>query len=183
MVVPQVVPTPTPEPTIDVLELRVHGIANSPPAEMLEARSEDVEREEGDLLGSFWRRRRPATPRADDDRSPGITREAYSWGFLARTGGGGAIAVIGRVLVHLGWLLVLPFALCNLAYWTRKIEGQRDAAAFEWNAGRGSVLLRLFALILTLVYVAAFMSVAVDLLAVQCFRDGEVCAAIPPWLD
>ena len=38
---------------------------------------------------------------------------------------------IGRVLVHLGWLLVLPFALCNLAYWTRRIESPSSPAALE----------------------------------------------------
>ncbi len=86
--------------------------------------------------------------------------------------------------VHLGWLLVLPFALCNLAYCTRRIESPSSPAALQWNGSRGASLLRLFALVLTLVYVAAFTSVAVDLVAVQCFRDGQrVCAVLPSWLD
>ena len=165
---------------IDVLELRVHGIANSPPAEMLEAPPDEVVRAEGDEIGSFWRRRTGADEAIGRFR---IIREAYSWGLIVRTGGS-AIAAIGRVLVHLGWLLVLPFALCNLAYWTRRIESPSSPAALEWNGSRGASLLRLFALVLTLVYVAAFTSVAVDLVAVQCFRDGQrVCAVLPSWLD
>jgi hypothetical protein len=168
------------EPQIDVLELRVHGIANSPPAEMLEAPRDDVVRAEGDEIGSFWRRRTGLDETLGRFR---IVREAYSWGLLVRTGGG-ALAAIGRVLVHLGWLLVLPFALCNLAYWTRRIKSPSSPAALEWHGSRGASLLRLFALVLTLVYVAAFTSVAVDLVAVQCFRDGKrVCAVLPSWLD
>jgi hypothetical protein len=37
-----------------VLELRIHGIANAPPADTLCTSDEKVERKEGDEQGSFW---------------------------------------------------------------------------------------------------------------------------------
>lgn len=167
----------------DILEIRVHGVQNTPPAEMLETTPENVTRDRGDDLGSFWRRK-------DDAPAHGIQRiEAFSWGAQARTGGG-AIAAIGRVFVHLGWFLLLPFALANLAYWTREIKPQQKANDQYWDGDTGAATVRIFALMLTLLAVVAFSSVAIDLVAVQCFRrpteetpSGEVCAALPAALD
>ncbi|WP_353809037.1 hypothetical protein [Agromyces sp. SYSU T00194] len=164
-----------------VLEIRVHGIANAPPAVMLESEPEEITRRLGDDLGSFWSRK-------DDDNetidpATGIaSTEAYSWGSLARTGGT-ALAVVGRVFVHLGWLFLLPFGLTNIAYWTRRIPLPDRADHQGWTAGRGAATLRIFALTLTLIYVTAFMSVAVDLIAAQCFRGDRVCAALPALFD
>ena len=164
----------------EILEVRVHGVSNTPPAEMLETMPENVTRHRGDELGSFWRRK-------DERPAHGIQSvEAYSWGAQARTGGG-ALAAIGRVFVHLGWFLLLPFALANLAYWTRHIGPQRDASAKYWDGDSGAATVRIFALLLTLLSVAAFSSVAIDLVAVQCFRAGtegtDVCASLPNALD
>lgn len=161
----------------EILEVRVHGVHNTPPAEMLETTPENITRHRGDELGSFWRRK-------DDRPANGIaTTEAFSWGAQARTGGG-ALAAIGRAFVHVGWFLLLPFALANLAYWTRHIKEQRDASDKYWDGDSGAATVRIFALLLTLLAVAAFSSVAVDLVAVQCFRDGkEVCASLPAALD
>lgn len=162
----------------EILEVRVHGVQNTPPAEMLETTPDKVERHLGDDLGSFWRRigEKPAN---------GITSiEAFSWGAQARTGGG-ALAAIGRAFVHIGWFLLLPYALANLAYWTRRIKPQDNAAgAKTWDGDYGAATVRIFALLLTLIAVAAFCSVAVDLVAVQCFRDGaKLCAALPAVFD
>ncbi|WP_395243848.1 hypothetical protein ACGGZK_17250 [Agromyces sp. MMS24-K17] len=160
-----------------VLELRVHGIANAPPAVMLEVDPTDVRRRIGDDLGSFWVRKNE-----EPDPKTGIaSTEAYSWGALARTGGT-ALALIGRAFVHIGWLFILPFGICNLAYWTRDIPGQKQDSE-GWRGGDGAALLRLFALVLTLIYAAAFMTVAVDLVGVQCFDGKTVCAVLPSWLD
>ncbi|BDZ66282.1 hypothetical protein [Agromyces mangrovi Wang et al. 2018] len=160
-----------------VLELRVHGIGNTSPAKMLGSEEDDVARRDGDDLGSFWVRR-------DAARNGGIARtEAYSWGGLARAGGS-AIAVVARVFVHVGWLFVLPFGLCNLAYWMRPIPGQKQAPE-GWDGGRGAATMRVFALVLTLIYVAAFMSVAVDLVAIQCLGPTATvqCEGLPGWID
>lgn len=161
----------------EILEVRIHGVRNTPPAEMLETTPDKIERHLGDDLGSFWRRigERPAN---------GVTStEAFSWGAQARTGGG-ALAAVGRALVHLGWFLLLPYALANLAYWTRRIEKQKSAGARVWDGDFGAATVRIFALLLTLIAVAAFCSVAVDLVAVQCFRDGaKLCAALPTVFD
>ncbi|MET0844376.1 MAG: hypothetical protein ABWY23_11025, partial [Mycetocola sp.] len=126
-----------------VLELRVHGIANSPPADVLCATAEEIERKEGDDLGSFWRIKPTASDPAEPpsaDLDPGVEKdaEAYSWGNQARSGGS-ALVLIGRAIVHLGWLFVLPFGLCNLAYWARRdIKGadEGEAAAQEKEASK-----------------------------------------------
>ncbi len=62
----------------------------------------------------------------------------------------------------------------------------------RWHSGTGALAIRWFALLQTLFYTAGFMSVMVDLIAVQCYRlveepDGKVvrlvCAALPQWFD
>lgn len=160
----------------EILEIRVHGVLNTPPAEMLQTTPDKISRRDGDELGSFW-------SRTDQAPADGIaSTEAFSWGAQARTGGG-ALAVISRVLVHLGWFLLLPYALANLAYWTRSIKSQASAGSKTWNGGPGAATVRVFGLLLTLIGVAAFSSVAIDLVAIQCFRGVQVCAALPEVFD
>ncbi|SFR70978.1 hypothetical protein SAMN05428970_1087 [Agromyces sp. CF514] len=159
-----------------VLELRVHGIANAPPAAMLCVAEDEVVRVDGDEFGSFWMAADPPEDESD------LRTEAYSWGNLARSGGS-ALAVISRALVHLGWLFVLPFGLCNLAYWARRQIPGEEASSRWWDGGPGAIAIRMFAVLQTLFYVVAFMSVSVDLIAVQCLRDHQPCAALPGWLD
>ncbi|MGC5077638.1 hypothetical protein [Agrococcus sp. DT81.2] len=169
-----------------VLELRIHGIANAPPADMLCTVNERVERADGDEQGSFWRIKLKSPVR----RLPWSTRiqaEAYSWGNQARSGGA-ALAPIGRAVVHVFWLFVLPFGLCNLAYWARRdIKGEAEDRKW-WAGGDGAIAIRIFAMLQTLFYVVGFMTVFVHLIGLQCFRsvaDGaaRACAALPAWLD
>ena len=222
---------------IDVLELRIHGIANSPPAQALLATDEEIERADGDLQGSFWRIKRPtedskqdaaaeavadgarvsndghsstaaphvptaptgsttgspsasvAHPEATSSSDPIVpTAEAYWWGNQARTGGS-ALVVIGRAIVHVGWLLVLPFGLCNLAYWARRdIKGEIETPEL-WHSGDGAGLIRVFALLQTLFYTVGLLAVSVHLVGSECFpvpQEGqptEVCAALPGFLN
>ncbi|WP_295125646.1 hypothetical protein [uncultured Leifsonia sp.] len=163
-----------------VLELRIHGIKNTPPGEMLGVAPGDVRADQADENGGFY------VPTVDpvDPEDPAtpptvIRREAYSWGMLARYGGGALVAV-GQFFVQLAWLLILPFGLCNTAYWTRPIPDQ--ARTGEWRAGRGAASLRVFALGLTLLYVCALASVSLDLIGTQCLARPALCPALPGWV-
>lgn len=186
----------------EILEIRVHGVANTPPAVMLEVDPDKVKRPHGDELGSFWIR--DLNQQDCDDHIARV--EAYSWGEMARTGAS-ALAVIGQAFVHIGWLFILPFGLCNTAYWMRPIPSQLDDAkreesrnarlakrgkppaveprvdASDWRGGPGAATIRIFGLVLTLIYITAFMAIAVDLVAVQCFTGKQVCATLPTFLD
>lgn len=139
-------------------ELRIHGVSGTPPESMLQ--HPHVRLVAGDAKAGFYRRWFPARNSLD---VPGKHhREAYAWGGL--TSGGGSRAL---------WLLLLPFALVNLASWTE--AGRPDEAL----ARRRTVeaLLRLFALTLTLTFVLAIATVTMDLLAWQCAAPGSRCAA------
>ncbi len=174
-----------------VLELRIHGIANAPPADMLCTTTEQVERKDGDEQGSFWRIKPKSSGSSEPLDEERLVAEAYSWGNQARTGGAG-LALIGRAFVHIGWLFVLPFGLCNLAYWARRDIKGTDESTQWWAGGDGAVAVRIFALLQTLFYTVGFVTVFVYLMGLQCFRaveadDGgtefQTCAALPSWLD
>ncbi|MGO4534787.1 hypothetical protein [Leifsonia sp. 2MCAF36] len=167
-----------------VLELRIHGIKNTPPTEILGREQAELRQTQGDENGGFW-----WAPRQDDpDRDPddvlgtvdpavpptGVRTEAYSWGKLARFGSG-PLLFVGQLFVQLAWLLLAPFGLANAAYWTRRIPTQRPGG--EWESGVGGASLRIFALGLTLLYVCALGSVSLDL-GVQCV-SGTACTALP----
>ncbi|MET0843786.1 MAG: hypothetical protein ABWY23_08040 [Mycetocola sp.] len=187
-------------PNMRVLELRIHGIANAPPADVLCTTNEEVEQKDGDEQGSFWRIKPKASVTSQASVTPpvpgpvpgaAVETEAYSWGNQARSGAS-ALALIGRAVVHVGWLFVLPFGLCNLAYWARRDIKGTDEDPKWWAGGDGAVILRVFALLQTLFYTVGFLTVSVHLMGLQCFqatsgRDGTLryhaCAALPGWLD
>lgn len=174
-----------------VLELRIHGVANAPPAETLCTTTERIERKDGDEQGSFWRIR-PAEGAGEYAARPplpadGLDVEAYSWGNQARSGGS-ALALIGRAVVHVSWLLVLPFGLCNLAYWARRDIFGEDEQRRIWEGGDGASAIRVFAFLQTVFYVIGLLVVSVHLMALECFSrapDGQVqvCAALPEFMD
>jgi hypothetical protein len=153
-----------------LLELRIHGVSNTPPAEMLGVEPGEVTKVTGDGLGSFWT---TTTPETD-----GVRTEAYSWGSMARNGAT-PILLIGQLVVHIGWLLLLPFGLCNVAYWMRRLEHQNSQ--HTWQPGRGAGTLRLFGLALTLLFTCTIVVVTVDLFGVRCglpaLRDSVALCA------
>ncbi|THG34629.1 hypothetical protein E6C70_07340 [Glaciibacter flavus] len=184
----------------DVLELRIHGVNNMPPYELLDLDKADTELLMGDPLGSFWqptadalhRGRQPQVEgigrRAVVDPSesprgsvpPGIHREAYSWGGMVRTmppdgGKGGAVLA---VLARACWTLVLPFSMANAGIWAWQLPTDHAGARFR------SGLIRIFCVFLTLLLVMSFASVAMDMIAAQCFRGSRlVCTALPEVLS
>lgn len=166
-----------------ILELRVHGIKNTPPAEVLGVPQSELRQTQGDENGGFWWA--PRSPEPDPDDPPGtldpavppedVRREAYSWGLLARFGAG-PLLFIGQFFVQLAWPLLLPFGLANTAYWTRRIPDQHPGG--EWRGGVGAGSLRIFALGLTLLYVCALGSISLDLGA-QCLGPAAAAGAGP----
>jgi hypothetical protein len=193
------------------LELRIHGIRNTPPHELLRSgnrplKPDDVELSWGDELAGFYRAK----------LNGGSTRlvEAYSWGSLARFTGVGMAGKIGDAAVRTAWFLLMPFGLTNAAYWSRPLPVMQQRAETDpdadpeavpttrpatarvdyadgWRHGHdGAGRIRLFALVLTLYFVVTVAVVSMDLIAVQCFpadvdggQSGRVCSALPSFLD
>jgi hypothetical protein len=144
-------------PVTGVTELRVHGVGGTPAAGMLDDPA--PVQVAGDHTSGFWRR--PGDVRAD----PGLRVEAYSWGGLT-----------GRAAAAALWLLVLPFALCNVAGWmapARPEGGERHLVVYRACS-------RVAALAMTCLYVAFACSAFIDVATYQCpALDGCALAGWP----
>ncbi|GHA48766.1 hypothetical protein GCM10010329_83910 [Streptomyces spiroverticillatus] len=167
--VPESAPPGTPEGivaylTAPALELLVHGVGGATPEEMLgDPRTTRVT---GDSTAAVFRRTEDvdAEDRPRDYRDKPIP-EAYVWSNL--TSGNGIRAL---------WLLLLPFMVVNLAHWMRPTtEGKARTVRLY------GVLVRLVALTLTLLLVAAACEVALDLTAWQC-AGSTSCSGKKSWL-
>ncbi|MEV7811804.1 hypothetical protein AB0P05_13785 [Streptomyces flaveolus] len=95
----------------------------------------------------------------------GPVREAYVWCNL--TSGDGSRAL---------WLLLLPFMVVNLAHWMRPAAPGRPRVVRLYG-----LLVRLSALTLTVLLVAAACEVALDLVAWQC-AGVQACVRRHSWL-
>ncbi|MBA3339454.1 MAG: hypothetical protein H0T54_06885 [Geodermatophilaceae bacterium] len=137
------------------------------------------------LLARFGGGHRGASPleretlgRDDRGSAPSeVTREAYSWGGLARNtpdvGGTSALGSIGRAAARVGWVMLLPFGLANVAYWTRRL-----------GVKRGAGTIRIFSVGLTLLAVFTACGIAMDLVAAQCYKGGQdLCRRLPDVTD
>ncbi|MFD9101711.1 hypothetical protein ACFVZN_11635 [Streptomyces virginiae] len=139
------------------LELLVHGVAGASPAELLgDPRTVRVT---GDSTAAVFRRTDDADAEAHPERYAGLpVPEAYCWSRL--TSGNGARAL---------WLLLLPFMVANLAHWARPAGSTGPDADPAPRAVRTyGVLVRVLALSLTVLLIAAACEVALDLAAWQC---------------
>jgi hypothetical protein len=114
----------------------------------------------GDKLAGFYRRGAADDPEMPEHRERRL--EAYSWGRL--TAGASARAL---------WLLLLPFALVNVASWAHPVRPTPKFAPVGWMSG----LLRVFALSITAMLVLGTASISMDLLAWQCGNDVPRCAS------
>ncbi len=132
----------------------MHGVAGASPARVLGRRL--VDRVAGDHRAGFYR------PRQPDATGPGgVVPEAYRWADLPSGTAGRTLSLV----------FLLPFMFSNMAVWMRP-------------PGRGSgvtVLCRLLALDLTLVYVLSAAGVALDLFAWRCLGSPD-CLARRDWL-
>ncbi|SCD79922.1 hypothetical protein GA0115246_106201, partial [Streptomyces sp. SolWspMP-sol7th] len=175
------------------LELLVHGVGGTTPAEMLD--DPHTVRVAGDDTAALYRRAKDAPPREEDappgehapphvdapphDAAPpredasrasrpeadAPVQEAYVWCNL--TSGDASRAL---------WLLLLPFMVVNLAHWMRPRALRRPRLVRLYGA-----LVRLLGLSLTVLLVAAACEVALDLTAWQC-AGTAACAEGRAWL-
>ncbi|WP_394325040.1 hypothetical protein [Streptomyces rimosus] len=146
------------------LELLVHGVGGTTPEKMLgDPRTVLVT---GDDTAAVYRRAvdADAEQRPDDYRAEPV-REAYCWCNL--TSGNGARAL---------WLVLLPFMVANLAHWMRPAAPSRHKGHRLYD-----ILVRLLALSLTVLLVAAACEVALDLTAWQC-AGSAACSAGKSWM-
>ncbi|MGD6978688.1 MULTISPECIES: hypothetical protein [Citricoccus] len=155
-----------------LLELRIHGIRNTPSHHMLRAIPANVQRTRGDQLAGF------SIDRASE---AGHRVEAYSWGRLARFTGFPALGRLGDSLVRAVWFTLAPFGLANTAYWSRHQLGKGPTSAPTGSSppatagcplpevigeGRLAGTVRLLGLALTLLFVSTAATVALDMAAV-----------------
>ncbi|MFH8342045.1 hypothetical protein [Streptomyces sp. AM6-12] len=143
------------------LELLVHGVGGTTPEEMLDdARTVRVA---GDDTAASFRRAEDVARGGPEHRGEPV-REAYVWCNLTSGDAGRAL-----------WLLLLPFMVVNLAHWMRPAGARPRAVRFY------GLLVRLAALTLTVLLVAAACEVALDLVAWQC-AGARACARRHFWL-
>lgn len=157
----------------EIVELRVHGVHGTSPAEMLGVESGEVRQVAGDNLTGLYRSKTTELPYRKLAGSA-ISVEAYSWGTLT-SGVRGVLGWVQRAL----WLLLLPFALANLAYWARLDLGGMTPASRA-----GVRVTRVGALLLTVFMVLIPSIIGVDLVAWQCYRGGSSgCDRLPGLFD
>ncbi|MET7654535.1 hypothetical protein ABZT00_27310, partial [Streptomyces sp. NPDC005486] len=148
------------------MELLVHGVGGATPEKMLN--DPRTVRITGDDTAAVFRRAEDVTADAgpaDDRGRDAPVPEAYVWSNL--TSGNGTRAL---------WLLLLPFMVVNLAHWMRPAARERLRAVRLYG-----LLVRLAALSLTVLLVAAACEVALDLTAWQC-AGTTACAGRHSWL-
>ncbi|MGW1681630.1 hypothetical protein [Saccharopolyspora sp. NPDC002376] len=161
-----------PGPDTRVVELRVHGILGATGDELTDSvASVDVA---GDGIGRIMRpadrlrRPVPGPVLSTGDRSVPRIVEGYVWGSM--TSGGLAKAT---------WALLFPFALANMAHWMLP-PVRSDSALSRGLSTMLRALLRLSALLLTMLFVAQITVVSLDLVAAQCLSPGAPCLEFIP---
>lgn len=188
-----------------ILELRIHGVANTPPVRMLGLSADEIEQSDGDDLGAFWTPKEEALLKVRERASrrwvgelpsndewvppeyvsPTVRREAYSWGAMARSSGLPSAPNLAVRAARAGWLLLAPFGILNSAYWSRQLipdePRQADGSMPKRRYARGRIPILLFGVGLTLLLVAALQTVGLDLVASQCADSGR-CPDLPGWM-
>ncbi|MCL1872323.1 MAG: hypothetical protein FWF90_18185 [Promicromonosporaceae bacterium] len=177
-----------------VLELRIHGIGNSPPHGMLDVAKDDVQMTQGDKFGSFWELTAPADAR-DRALRPGqlhhipedVRREAYSWGHMARAvlpSGSTTAARVWAATIRAMRAGVVPFGITNAAYWARQVPPIPAERAGQGSAPEPTAAMtRLFGLALTLLMVSAATTITVLMVGGECYAAtagaSPLCREVP----
>jgi len=161
-----------PGPDTRVVELRVHGIMGTRPEALVSAAAAvDVA---GDGVGRIVRPADRLLRPAGGPMLPAEGRtvprvvEGYVWGGM--TSGG---------LAKAAWALLFPFSLANVAHWMLPPvpAGHRFGRRLA-QANRS--LLRLAALLLTMLLVTQAAVLTLDLVAAQCLAPGTGCLGWVP---
>jgi hypothetical protein len=166
-----------------VLELRIHGVANTPPEGTLGVKQ--VQRVDGDEHTGFYRPVEECAP------APVVT-EAYSWGSLTSASRSlnqdGTTVGVRKDLQRALWMLLLPFAFANVAFWTR-LRTAGPGGAEQWGAadereldlgGSAAWFHRLLCLGVTATFALAAVGGGVDLVGWQC--ETRQCLGKLPFL-
>jgi hypothetical protein len=155
-----------------VVELRVHGVLGSNGDKLTDSvASVDVA---GDGIGRIvrpadrLRRPVPGPMLSAGERTVPRIIEGYVWGGM--TSGGWTKAT---------WALLFPFALANVAHWMLPAP-RPDKVTSKMISGVLRALLRLSALLLTMLFVAQLTVISLDLLAAQCLYPGSTCLKYVP---
>ncbi|QUH04850.1 hypothetical protein HUO13_32360 [Saccharopolyspora erythraea] len=161
-----------PGPDTRVVELRVHGILGTTGDALTDSvASVDVA---GDGVGRIvrpadrLRRPVPGPMLSAGERTVPRVVEGYVWGGMTSGGWGKAT-----------WALLFPFALANVAHWMLPSPGRGNVLS-RGLSGVLRALLRLSALLLTMLMVAQLAVVGLDLLAAQCLRPDSGCLGFVP---
>jgi hypothetical protein len=163
---------PLPGPDTRVVELRVPGLIGTSGESLLDA--ESTVEVAGDGIGKLVRPadrlRRPAPGPVLQALGRSLPRilEGYLWSGMTS---GGALKAT--------WALLFPFSLANVAHWMLPPvpQGSR-ACAWLHAACRG--VLRVAALLLTMLLVSQLAVACLDLLAAQCLAPGSGCLPAVP---
>jgi hypothetical protein len=154
-----------------LLEVRVHGVGGSSPAQILE--QTDYVQVGGDSLAQFIRRW------GDRLRIIPWPTEGYWWGGLTSRPAGRAL-----------WSLMFPLLLCNLAAWTAPAPPRRAQSGSAQSGGRArwlaggclAVTLRWAGYVLTLVFTASVASASLDTFGWQCTGPARSGSCRVHWL-
>lgn len=141
-----------------LVQIMVHGVGGASASEFL--RVPHVQLAAGDETSGFWV---PAGADGEPAVDGPVRREALAWG--------GSTAGSWRSAL---WVLLIPFALANVAGWASARTGEDHGPRPAW-------IVRVFALTLTLSVVLLTAVAAFDVLAIQC-GGTPTCVSETQWL-
>lgn len=145
-------------PEAGVTEIVVHGVGGATPPAMLG--EPVVQQVTGDEVAGMWRGADRDVAKDGDRR---LHREAYSWGGLT-----------SRALSSALWIVLVPFALFNLAGWMALGRPRTDdRPGPDWRIAYQQALVRVLGLAATLTYVLFVAQVAMDLGTWQCIQVDD----------